>query len=159
MIESKRDAVPEVILNQLYKYTQLQDTFGIILLALVGGVPKIMPLKEALDHFVDFRHEIVVRRTEFDLKAAESRAHILEGLKIALDNIDEIIKIIRASKDPLVAKEGLMNNFNLSEKQSQAILDMRLQRLTGLETEKVLSEYKDIIKLIADLKGILDSKA
>ena len=137
MIESKRDAVPEVILNQLYKHTQLQDTFGIILLALVGGVPKIMPLKEALDHFVDFRHEIVVRRTKFDLKAAESRAHILEGLKIALDNIDEVIKIIRASKDPLVAKEGLMNNFNLSEKQSQAILDMRLQRLTGLEVNTV----------------------
>ena len=159
MIESKRDAVPEVILNQLYKHTQLQDTFGIILLALVGGVPKIMPLKEALDHFVDFRHEIVVRRTKFDLKAAESRAHILEGLKIALDNIDEVIKIIRASKDPLIAKEGLMNNFNLSEKQSQAILDMRLQRLTGLEVNKVVEEYKEVIKLIAHLKGILESRS
>ena len=159
VIESKRDAVPEVILNQLYKYTQLQDTFGIILLALVGGVPKIMPLKEALDHFIDFRHEIVVRRTKFDLKAAESRAHILEGLKIALDNIDEVIKIIRASKDPLVAKEGLMNNFNLSEKQSQAILDMRLQRLTGLEVNKVVEEYKEVIKLIAHLKGILESRS
>ena len=159
VIESKRDAVPEVILNQLYKHTQLQDTFGIILLALVGGVPKIMPLKEALDHFVDFRHEIVVRRTKFDLKAAESRAHILEGLKIALDNIDEVIKIIRASKDPLIAKEGLMNNFNLSEKQSQAILDMRLQRLTGLEVNKVVEEYKEVIKLIAHLKGILESRS
>ena len=159
VIESKRDAVPEVILNQLYKYTQLQDTFGIILLALVGGVPKIMPLKEALDHFIDFRHEIVVRRTKFDLKAAESRAHILEGLKIALDNIDEVIKIIRASKDPLVAKEGLMNNFNLSEKQSQAILDMRLQRLTGLEVNKVVEEYKEVIKIIAHLKGILESRS
>ena len=157
VIESKRDAVPEVILNQLYKHTQLQDTFGIILLALVGGVPKIMPIKEALNHFIDFRHEIVVRRTEFDLKAAEARAHILEGLKIALDNIDEVIKIIRASKDPLFAKEGLMNNFNLSEKQSQAILDMRLQRLTGLEVNKVVEEYKDVIKVIAHLRGILES--
>ena len=159
VIETKRDAVPEVILNQLYKHTQLQDTFGIILLALVGGVPKIMPLKEALNHFIDFRHEIVVRRTKYDLKVAESRAHILEGLKIALDNIDEVIKIIRASKDPLIAKEGLMNSFNLSEKQAQAILDMRLQRLTGLEVNKVVEEYKEVIKLIAHLKGILESRS
>lgn len=159
VIESKRDAVPEVILNQLYKHTQLQDTFGIILLALVGGVPKIMPIKEALNHFIDFRHEIVVRRTEFDLKGAEERAHILEGLKIALDNIDDVIKIIRASKDPSMAKEGLMNNFRLSEKQSQAILDMRLQKLTGLEVNKVVEEYKEVIKLITHLKGILESSA
>ena len=159
VIESKRDAVPEVILNQLYKHTQLQDTFGIILLALVGGVPKIMPIKEALNHFIDFRHEIVVRRTEFDLKGAEERAHILEGLKIALDNIDDVIKIIRASKDPTMAKEGLMNNFRLSEKQSQAILDMRLQKLTGLEVNKVVEEYKEVIKLITHLKGILESHA
>jgi len=159
VIESKRDAIPEVILNQLYKYTQLQDTFGIILLALVGGVPKIMPIKEALNHFIDFRHEIVVRRTEFDLKGAEERAHILEGLKIALDNIDDVIKIIRASKDPTMAKEGLMNNFSLSEKQSQAILDMRLQKLTGLEVNKVVEEYKEVIKLITHLKGILESHA
>ena len=158
VIESKRDAVPEVILNQLYKHTQLQDTFGIILLALVGGVPKIMPIKEMLSHFIDFRHEIVVRRTKFDLKGAEARAHILEGLKIALDNIDQVIKIIRASKDPLIAKEGLMNSFSLSEKQSQAILDMRLQRLTGLEVNKVVEEYKEVIKLIAHLKGILESR-
>ena len=159
VIESKRDAVPEVILNQLYKHTQLQDTFGIILLALVGGVPKIMPIKEALNHFIDFRHEIVVRRTEFDLKGAEERAHILEGLKIALDNIDDVIKIIRASKDPTMAKEGLMNNFRLSEKQSQAILDMRLQKLTGLEVNKVVEEYKEVIKLITHLKSILESSA
>ena len=159
VIESKRDAIPEVILNQLYKYTQLQDSFGIILLALVGGVPKIMPIKEALNHFIDFRHEIVVRRTEFDLKGAEERAHILEGLKIALDNIDDVIKIIRASKDPTMAKEGLMNNFSLSEKQSQAILDMRLQKLTGLEVNKVVEEYKEVIKLITHLKGILESHA
>ena len=159
VIETKRDAVPEVILNQLYKHTQLQDTFGIILLALVGGVPKIMSLKTILQHFIDFRHEIVVRRTEFELKEAESRAHILEGLKIALDNIDEVIEIIRGSKDPAMAKEGLMNGFNLSEIQSQAILDMRLQKLTGLEVDKVVGEYKELIKHIAHLKAILESKS
>ncbi len=158
VIETKRDAVPEVILNQLYKHTQLQDTFGIILLALVKGIPKIMPLKEILNHFVEFRHEIVVRRTTFELKEAEARAHLLEGLKIALDNIDEVIKIIRGSKNPTQAKEGLMNSFNLSEVQAQAILDMRLQKLTSLEVEKVVSEYKEVIKVIAHLKGILESK-
>ena len=158
VIETKRDAVPEVILNQLYKHTQLQDTFGIILLALVRGVPKIMPLKEILSHFIDFRHEVVVRRTEFELKEAEARAHLLEGLKIALDNIDEVIKIIRGSKNPTQAKEGLMNGFNLSEIQAQAILDMRLQKLTNLEVEKVVNEYKEIIKIIAHLRGILDSR-
>ena len=159
VIETKRDAVPEVILNQLYKHTQLQDTFGIILLALVDGIPKIMPLKTILNHFVNFRHEIVVRRTEFDLKEAEARAHILEGLKIALDNIDEIIKIIRGSKDPTQAKEGLMNGFNLSEIQSQAILDMRLQKLTGLEVDKVVAEYREVIKVITHLRGILESRS
>ena len=158
VIETKRDAVPEVILNQLYKHTQLQDTFGIILLALVDGVPKIMPLKTVLSHFVEFRHEVVVRRTKFELKEAEARAHILEGLKIALDNIDAVIKIIRGSKDPAQAKEGLMNSFNLSEVQSQAILDMRLQKLTGLEVDKVVAEYKEMIKLISHLKGILENK-
>ena len=158
VIETKRDAVPEVILNQLYKHTQLQDTFGIILLALVNGIPKIMPLKEILNHFIEFRHEIVVRRTTFELKEAEARAHLLEGLKIALDNIDEVIKIIRGSKNPTQAKEGLMNSFNLSEIQAQAILDMRLQKLTSLEVEKVVSEYKEVIKIIAHLKGILESK-
>jgi DNA gyrase subunit A len=159
VIETKRDAVPEVILNQLYKHTQLQDTFGIILLALIDGIPKIMPLKTILNHFVNFRHEIVVRRTEFDLKEAEARAHILEGLKIALDNIDEIIKIIRGSKDPTQAKEGLMNGFNLSEIQSQAILDMRLQKLTGLEVDKVVAEYREVIKVITHLRGILESRS
>ena len=159
VIETKRDAVPEVILNQLFKHTQLQDTFGIILLALVDGVPQIMPIKTVLNHFIDFRHDVVVRRTEFDLRQAESRAHILEGLKIALDNIDEIIKIIRGSKDPLMAKEGLMNGFSLSEIQSQAILDMRLQKLTGLEINKVVEEYKELIKHISHLRGILESKS
>ena len=158
VIDTKRDAVPEVILNQLYQHTQLQDTFGIILLALVDGVPKIMPLKTILNHFVDFRHEVVVRRTEFDLKEAEARAHILEGLKTALDNIDKIIEIIKGSKDPAQAKEGLMNGFNLSGLQSQAILEMRLQKLTGLEVDKVVEEYKELIKHISHLKGILGSK-
>ena len=158
VVETKRDAVPEVILNQLYQNTQLQDTFGIILLALVDGVPKIMPLKTILNHFIDFRHEIVVRRTTFELKEAEARAHILEGLKIALDNIDEIISIIRGSKNPTIAKEGLMNSFNLSEVQSQAILDMRLQKLTGLEADKVVTEYKELLKLISHLKGILENR-
>jgi len=158
VIETKRDAVPEVILNQLYKHTQLQDTFGIILLALVDGIPKIMPLKTILNHFINFRHEVVVKRTEFELRQADARAHILEGLKTALDNIDAIIKIIRGSGDPNQAKEGLISGFGLSDLQSQAILDMRLQRLTGLEVEKVVSEYKELIKVIAHLRGILDSK-
>jgi DNA gyrase subunit A len=158
VIETKRDAVPEVILNLLYKHTQLQETFGIILLALHDGVPKVMCLREILQHFIDFRHDIVVRRTQYDLNVAESRAHILEGLKIALDNIEEIIKIIRGSKSPSSAKEGLMNVFNLSEKQSQAILEMRLQKLTGLEVDKVVEEYKETIKTIAFLKGILESR-
>ena len=158
VIEIKRDAVPEVILNQLYKHTQLQDTFGIILLALVGGVPKIMPLKEILTHFIVFRHEVVVRRTQFELKEAEARAHILEGLKTALDNIDEVIKVIRGSKNPTQAKEGLMNSFSLSEIQAQAILEMRLQKLTGLEVEKVVAEYKELNKIISNLKRILESK-
>ena len=118
-----------------------------------------MSLKTILQHFVDFRHEIVVRRTEFELKEAEARAHILEGLKIALDNIDEVIEIIRGSKDGTMAKEGLMNGFNLSEIQAQAILDMRLQKLTGLEVDKVVEEYKELIKQIAHLKGILESKS
>ncbi len=159
VIETKRGSVPEVILNQLYKHTQLQDTFGIILLALIKGVPRVMGLAEILKHFIDFRHDIVVRRTEFELREAEARAHILEGLKIALDNIDDIIVIIRGSKDPIQAKEGLMNGFDLSEIQSQAILDMRLQRLTGLEVDKVITEYKEVIKIISKLKGVLGSKA
>jgi len=159
VIETKRGSVPEVILNLLYKHTQLQDTFGIILLALIGGVPRVMGLAEILQHFIDFRHGIVIRRTEFELREAEARAHILEGLKIALDNIDDVIVIIRGSKDPVQAKEGLMNGFDLSETQSQAILDMRLQRLTGLEVDKVVTEYKEIIKNISKLKGILESKS
>lgn len=159
VIELKRDAIPDVILNQLYKHTQLQDTFGIILLALDKGVPKVMSLKRIMQLFIDFRHEVIVRRTQFELKEAEARAHILEGVKIALDNIDEVIAIIRGSKDPVHAKEGLMNSFDLSEKQAQAILDMRLQRLTNLEVEKVVGEYRELIKLIAQLRGVLDSRS
>ncbi len=158
VVEIKRDAVPEVVLNQLYAYTQLQDTYGIILLGLVNGVPKVLSLKQLLQHFIDFRHVIVVRRTKYDLKVAEERAHILEGLKIALDNIDEVIAIIRGSKDVNHAREGLMDSFDLSERQAQAILDMRLQKLTSLEVEKVVAEYKETIKLIAKLKGILESR-
>ena len=159
VVEVKRDSIPDVVLNQLYKHTQLQDTFGIIMLALVNGVPKVMNLREVMGHFIDFRHDVVVRRTEYDLKKAEAKAHILEGLKIALDNIDEVIKIIRGSKNPIQAKEGLINGFELSEIQAQAILDMRLQRLTGLEVEKVVEEYKEIIQLIAQLKNILESRS
>ena len=158
VIELKRDAVPQIVLNKLFKHTQLQDTFGIIMLALVDGVPKILNLKELLQHFIDFRHVVVVRRTTFELKAAEERAHILEGLKIALDNLDAVIKAIRGSKDPQIAKGTLVKHFSLSEKQATAILEMRLQRLTGLERRKIQDEYKEIIKAIAILEGILESK-
>ena len=157
VIETKRDTVPEVILNQLYVNTQMKDTFGIILLALVDGIPKVLSLREVLQCFIDHRHDVLLRRTNYELRVAEERAHILEGLKIALDNIDEVIEVIRGSKDPTQAKEGLMNSFELSERQAQAILEMRLQRLTGLEVEKVVQEYKEVIKLIAQLKGILES--
>ena len=142
VIETKRDIVPEVILNQLYVHSQMKDTFGIILLALVEGVPRVLPFKTLLSCFINHRHDVLIRRTKYDLKVAEERAHILEGLKIALDNIDEVIEVIRGSKDPNQAKEGLMNSFELSERQAQAILDMRLQRLTGLDVEKVDEEYK-----------------
>ena len=160
VVETKRDAVPEVVLNQLYKQTQLQDTFwNKFLLALVDGTPKVMSLKELLEVFISFRLDVVVKRTEFDLKKAEARAHILEGLKIALKNIDKIVETIKKSKDPITARQSLMEGFGLSEIQSQAILDMRLQRLTGLETDKIISEYKDIIQHIAELKGILESES
>ncbi len=159
VIEVKKDAVPEVVLNQLYKQTQFEDTFGIILLALVDGTPQVMSLKQLLNEFLIFRQDIVTKRTEFDLRKAENRAHILEGLKIALNNIDKIIETIKKSSDPVSAKEQLTKGFKLSEKQSQAILDMRLQKLTGLETEKIIAEHKEIIQLIAELKGILESEA
>jgi DNA gyrase subunit A len=158
MVELKRDAPAEIVLNQLFKHTQMQTTFGVIMLALVDGQPRVLSLKQLLSHFIDHRHEVVTKRTQFELKKAEHRAHILEGLKIALDNIDAVIKLIRASKTPQDAKDGLMAKFKLSEIQAQAILDMRLQRLTGLEREKIEQEYLDVIKLIEKLKGILESK-
>lgn len=158
VVDLKRDANASVVLNNLYKHTQMQTTFGIIMLALVDGRPQVLQLKDMLHYFIEHRNEVVVRRTKFDLDAAEKRAHILEGYIIALDNIDAIIKLIKASKDTETAKLGLMKKFKLSEIQAQAILDMRLQRLTGLERKKIEDEYRDLIKLINRLKAILGSK-
>ena len=158
VIDLKRDANASVVLNNLYRMTQMQTTFGIIMLALVDGRPQVLQLKDTLNHFIEHRNEVVVRRTKFDLDAAEKRAHILEGYIIALDNIDAIIKLIKASNNTETAKQGLMKKFNLSEIQAQAILEMRLQRLTGLERKKIEDEYKDLIKLINKLKAILSSK-
>ena len=158
VLELKRDENPGVILNNLYKFTKLQATFGVINLAIVHGRPQVLPLKEMLRHFVDFRREVVVRRTQFDLRKAEERAHILEGLKIAIDNLDEVIGIIRASKTPPEAKEALRLRFHFSEIQAQAILEMRLQRLTGLERQKIVDEYEETLKLIEKLKAILASE-
>ena len=156
VIELKRDANPQVVLNQLYKNTQMQDTFGIIMLALVDGQPQILTLRECLDHYIEHRKNVVLRRTKFDLDKAEARAHILEGLKIALDNIDEVIAIIRAAYDD--AKERSMERFGLSEIQAQAILDMRLKTLSGLQREKIEEEYNELMKLIAYLKEVLSSE-
>ena len=158
VVELKRDAQAEIVLNQLFKHTQMQSTFAIIMLTLVGGVPMVLTLKEMMEQFLIHRHEVVVRRTKFDLNKAEERAHILEGYKIALDNIDAVIELIKKSKDTPTAREGLMARFKLSEKQANAILDMRLARLTGLERQKIEEEYLATIKLIAELKGILESK-
>jgi len=156
VIELKRDANPQVVLNQLYKNTQMQDTFGIIMLALVHGEPKILTLRQCLDHYIEHRKTVVLRRSKFELDKAEARAHILEGLKIALDNIDEIINIIRSSYDD--AKERLMDRFKLTEIQAQAILDMRLKTLSGLQREKIEEEYNELMKLINYLKEVLSSE-
>ena len=156
-IELKRGEVPEVILNNLYKHTQLQTTFGIIMLAIVGGRPRVLPLLDIVEHFIEFRREVVRRRTEFELRKAEARAHILEGLKIALDHLDEVIKLIRGSKNPAEAREGLITQFKLSQLQSQAILDMQLQRLTGLERQKIVDELAELLKTIERLRAILSS--
>ncbi len=158
VIELKRDANAEVVLNNLYKHTQLQTTFGVIMLALVEGRPHTLTLRQIIDHFIKHRNEIVVRRTKFDLAEAEKRAHILEGYIIALDNIDEIIQLIKKAKDVPTAQAQLMKRFKLSEIQAKAILDMRLQRLTGLERKKVEDEYKETIKFIQKLKSILANK-
>ncbi|GLC30476.1 DNA gyrase subunit A [Clostridium omnivorum] len=158
VIELKKDANANVILNQLYKHTKLQDTFGIIMIALVNGEPETLNLKQVLVHYLDFQKEVIRRRTKFELDKAAARAHILEGLRIALDHIDEVISLIRSSKTAEEARNGLMSRFGLSEKQAQAILDMRLQRLTGLEREKIENEYNELMQLIARLKEILDKE-
>jgi len=155
----KRDAIPNIVLNNLFKYTQLQSSFGVNNVALVKGRPQTLNLKDQIVHFVDHRHEVVVRRTKFELSEAEKRAHILEGYLIALDHLDEVIALIRNSKDPEVAKVGLMKTFKLSEIQAKAILEMRLQRLTGLEREKIQNEYKEVMELIGKLKEILANEA
>ena len=156
VIELKRDARPQVILNQLFKHTQMQDSFGVIMLALVDGVPKVLTLRQCLDEYIKHRKEVVLRRTKFELDKAEARAHILQGLIIAIDNIDEVIQIIRSSYDD--AKERLMERFKLSDIQAQAILDMQLKRLSGLQREKLEEEYAELMKLIAHLKEILSNE-
>jgi DNA gyrase subunit A len=155
VIELKKGINPKVLLNQLYKQTQLETTFGIINLALVDGVPRVLNLRELIQIYLKHRIDVITRRTAFDLRKAEERAHILQGLKVALDNIDEVIKLIRGSSTTEEAREGLISNFNLDETQAKAILDMRLQRLTGLEREKIDEEYNGLIDMIADLKDIL----
>ena len=155
VIELKRDAVPQIVINSLYKHTSLQETFGVNMLAIIDNRPKLLNLKEILEAFLGHRRETVIRRTAHDLRKAEERLHILEGLKIALDNLDAVITLIRESPDPRSAREGLMTSFGLSEAQSQAILDMRLQRLTGLERDKIIEEYRATEATIAELRGIL----
>ncbi|RKY99582.1 MAG: DNA gyrase subunit A [Ignavibacteriae bacterium] len=158
VVELKRDAQPAVVLNQLFKHTQMQSTFGVIMLALVNGIPRVLPLKDMMQHFLDHRMDVLVRRTKYELEAAERRAHILEGYIIALDNIDAVIQTIKKSKDVETARKNLIKKFKLSEIQAKAILDMRLQRLTGLERQKIEDEYKETIKQIEKLKGVLKSE-
>ncbi|MGD2070303.1 MAG: DNA gyrase subunit A, partial [Gemmatimonadota bacterium] len=158
VVELKRDAIPHIVLNRLYKHTQMQSTFGAIFLALVDGVPRVMPIREMLQHFVAHRHTVVVKRSEYDLGKARDREHILEGLKVAVDNIDEVIRIIRASNDTEEASNALQEAFELSERQAKAILDMRLGRLTGLEMEKLDAELAEVRATIEELEGILASR-
>jgi DNA gyrase subunit A len=155
VIELRRDVTPSVVLNNLYKQTQLQSTFGINMLALVNREPRVLNLKDILYYYLQHQIEIIRRRTEFDLKKAEARAHILEGLRIALDNLDEVIALIRGSRTTDEAREGLISRFALSLEQAQAILDMRLQRLTGLERDKIEAEYNELLAKIAEYKAIL----
>src|SRR6186713_65824 len=157
VIDLKRGEIGDVVLNNLYKHTQLQTTFGIIMLAIVAGRPKVLSLLELIETFIDFRREVVRRRTEFELRKAEARRHILEGLKIALDHLDAVIALIRGSRNPAEARDGLIAQFGLTQIQAQAILDMQLQRLTGLEREKILAELADLLKLIERLTAILGS--
>jgi DNA gyrase subunit A len=158
VMDLKKDAISRVVLNQLYAHTQMQTSFGIIMLALVNKQPRILGLKELLTEFLDFRREVVIRRTRYELRKAEERAHILEGLKKALENIDAVVQLIKKAKNPTVAKEGLQKKFSLTEAQALAILEMRLQRLTGLEREKILDELKELKKKIAGYKAILKSE-
>ncbi|MGB6128950.1 MAG: DNA gyrase subunit A [Psychrilyobacter sp.] len=158
VIETKRGEEPELILNKLYKYTELQNTFGIIMLALVDNVPKVLKLKEILDHYINHRFDVITRRTKFELEKAQKRSHILEGFRIALDNIGEIIKIVRGSKDANVAKETLKIDYSFSEAQARSILDMKLQRLTGLERDKIETEYMALVHVIEELNYILNNK-
>jgi DNA gyrase subunit A len=158
VIEIKKDSPSQVVLNQLFKHTAMQQTFGANCVALVNNRPEVLTLKQLIHHFIEHRKEVIVRRTKFDLAAAEKRAHILEGYKIALDNIEELIKLIRAAKDPSEARTGMMARFGLSEIQANAILEMRLQRLTGLERDKIETEYREVIQLIEELKSILASE-
>ncbi|HSB61503.1 MAG TPA: DNA gyrase C-terminal beta-propeller domain-containing protein, partial [Vicinamibacteria bacterium] len=159
VIELKRDAVPHIVLNQLYRHTQMQSTFGVIMLALVDRRPQVVTLREMLDHFVGFRREVVLRRTRYDLARAEERAHILEGLRKAIENLDLVIRLIRGAASVDAAREALMTRLVLSEVQAKAILDMRLQRLTQLEREKILAEHLEVLQLIERLKAILASDA
>jgi DNA gyrase subunit A (EC 5.99.1.3) len=155
VMEVKKDANANVLLNNLYKQTSLQTSFGINLLALVNGEPKVLNLKQCLYYYLEHQKVVIKRRTAFELRKAEARAHILEGLRIALDHLDAVITLIRSSQTADIAREGLMTEFSLSEKQAQAILDMRLQRLTGLEREKIEEEYQGLMQLIGELKAIL----
>ncbi len=159
VIELKRDVNANVVLNTLYKHTQLQDTFGAIMLALVDGTPRILSLRQMIHHYLEHQEDVIRRRTQYDLNKAEARSHILEGLIIALDNIDEVIALIRASRTGQEAKDGLMSRFGLSERQAQAILDMRLQRLTGLERDKIEAEYAELQKLIAYYREVLANES
>src|SRR6059058_5507893 len=164
VIELKRDAIPRVVLNQLYKHSTMQSTFGVIMLALVPDahtkqlVPKVMPLKDVLEHYIAHRHDVIVRRTQFDLDKALEREHILEGLKIDVDNIDEVIKVIRKAADTPTASAQLQKRFKLSERQAEAILNMRLAKLTGLEIEKLEDELKEVQAFIKDCRALLASK-
>jgi DNA gyrase subunit A len=155
VIELRRDINPNILLNQLYKHTALQQSFGVIMLVLVDNQPRVLPLRDVFQYYLDHQRDVVTRRTQFDLEKAEARAHILEGLRIALDHIDAVISLIRASRTVEIAREGLMSNFGLSEKQAQAILDMRLQRLTGLERDKIEAEYQELLKMIAYYRELL----
>jgi len=159
VVELKRGTIASIVMNQLYKHTQMETTFGVIMLALVGGQPKTLTLKEMMQYFLDHRKDVITKRTAFELREAEEKAHILEGLKIAVENIDEVVNLIKKSKSPEIAKEGLIKKYSLSEKQAQAILDMRLQRLTGLERDKIVAEYNETKALAERLRKILSDES